>query len=139
MDMLTSRSLIAPLCLCFSVATNPPLAEASDMKTSLRCEPVMTLSQSAKASWYGPGFHGRKTANGEVFNMHAMTAAHKTLKLGTRVLVSNLENGAQAVLRINDRGPYKGGRSLDVSRRAADVLGFRDDGLARVRLTICAD
>ncbi len=137
--MLTFRSLIAPLCLSFSVAVNPPIAEAGDMRTSARCEPVMTLSQNARASWYGPGFHGRKTANGEVFNMHAMTAAHKTLKLGTRVLVSNLENGAQAVLRINDRGPYKGGRSLDVSRRAADVLGFREGGLARVKLAICAD
>ena len=102
--------------------------------------PECAISKSViqgKASWYGPGFHGRKTANGEVYDMYGMTAAHKSLKLGTTVRVENLRNGQVAVLRINDRGPYIEKRILDVSKRAAEVLGFRDDGLAPVRISVC--
>ena len=104
--------------------------------------PECTLSPRAamlgKASWYGPGFHGRKTANGETFNMYGMTAAHPSLKLGTKIMVENVKNGQSAVLRVNDRGPYIGKRVLDVSRRAAEVLGFRDDGLAQVKISVCS-
>src|SRR5687768_776238 len=100
--------------------------------------PACAISHKAvmqgKASWYGPGFHGRKTANGEVYDMYGMTAAHPSLKLGTKVMVENLRNGQVVVLRINDRGPYVGKRVLDVSKRAAEVLGFRDDGLAPVKI-----
>ena len=88
------------------------------------------------ASWYGGKFHGRRTANGEVYDQYGPTAAHKTLPFGTRVRVVNLENGRATVVRINDRGPFVRGRIIDVSRRAAEVLGFRTKGLARVEIRI---
>lgn len=87
------------------------------------------------ASWYGDYFHGRKTANGEIYNMNSLTAAHRTLPLPTFVDVTNLENGKQIRLRVNDRGPYARGRIIDVSRRAAELLGFKDKGVAKVRVT----
>ncbi|MGQ9630665.1 MAG: septal ring lytic transglycosylase RlpA family protein [bacterium] len=88
------------------------------------------------ASWYGPGFHGRRTANGEIYDMWSMTAAHKTLPLGSEVRVTNLENGRSVVVRINDRGPYAAGRIIDLSRAAAQALGFVDEGTARVRIEV---
>lgn len=88
------------------------------------------------ASWYGSRFHGRQTASGEIYNMYAMTAAHTTLPLGTRVHVTNLENGRSLELLINDRGPFVGGRIIDVSKKAAEQLGFRRAGIARVRVQI---
>lgn len=133
--MLTSRYLLPPLCLAFLIAVSAPAA-ASSVPPAV-CDIGKTVNLNARASWYGPGFHGRKTANGEIFNRHALTAAHKTLKLGSRVLVENIENGMKIVLRINDRGPYHGNRALDVSERAATALGFRDDGLARIKLSLC--
>lgn len=87
------------------------------------------------ASWYGPTFHGRKTANGEVFDAGTMSAAHRTLPMPVNVRVTNLENGRSVVLRVNDRGPFAKGRIIDVSEHAAEVLGFRDKGTARVRVT----
>ncbi len=84
------------------------------------------------ASWYGPGFHGRLTASGEPFDQYAMTAAHRELRLGTRVRVTNMKNGRAVVVKINDRGPYVLGREIDLSRGAADVLGFTHQGLAKV-------
>lgn len=87
------------------------------------------------ASWYGDYFHGRKTANGEIYNMHSLTAAHRTLPLPSFVDVTNLENGKQIRLRVNDRGPYARGRIIDVSKRAAELLGFKDKGVAKVRVT----
>ena len=86
------------------------------------------------ASWYGHPFHGRPTANGEHFDMNEVTAAHPTLPLPSRVRVTNLENGRQLVLRVNDRGPFIDGRLIDVSRRAAQLLGFYREGLAEVRV-----
>lgn len=86
------------------------------------------------ASWYGEDFHGKQTANGEMYNMQALTAAHRTLPLPTIVRVTNLENGRSIRLRVNDRGPYARGRIIDVSRRAADLLGFKQNGTARVRV-----
>ena len=88
------------------------------------------------ASWYGKRFHGRKTASGQVYNMYAMTAAHRSLPFGTRVTVTNLNNGKTVKLTINDRGPFIDGRVIDVSWAAARRLGFTQDGLARVRVTI---
>ena len=88
------------------------------------------------ASWYGPGFHARRTANGDVFDQNALTAAHPTLQIPSKVQVTNLENGRSIALVVNDRGPYKRGRILDVSRRAAQLLGFDADGTARVRVKI---
>lgn len=84
--------------------------------------------QRGIASWYGPGFHGRKTANGERFDMGELTAAHKTLPFGTRVLVHNPRNGKKVVVRINDRGPYVPGRVIDLSQAAATALGMKGRG-----------
>ncbi len=86
------------------------------------------------ASWYGPGFHGRTTAAGETFNMHALTAAHPTLPIPCTVRVTNLDNRRSVTVRVNDRGPYAGGRVIDLSAKAAKVLGFYDRGLARVKV-----
>ncbi|MDJ0893545.1 MAG: septal ring lytic transglycosylase RlpA family protein [Alphaproteobacteria bacterium] len=91
------------------------------------------------ASWYGRRFHGRRTANGERYDMYAMTAAHQTLPFGALVRVTNLENGRSVVLRINDRGPFKDGRIIDVSRSGAAQLNFVRAGLARVRVDVILD
>ncbi len=88
------------------------------------------------ASWYGAKFHGRTTASGEPYDMNAMTAAHPSLPFGTKVRVTNLENGRSVVLRINDRGPFAKRRIIDVSRHAAEHLGFLGTGLARVRVQV---
>jgi len=88
------------------------------------------------ASWYGPGFHGNRTANGERFNMNALTAAHRTLPFNSYVRVTDLATGRSVVVRINDRGPYTGDRIIDLSARAARDLGITDDGTARVRLEL---
>lgn len=86
------------------------------------------------ASWYGPQFHGRKTSSGEVFDMNDMTAAHKTLPLGTYVRVTRLDNGRWIIVRVNDRGPFVGDRIIDLSRRAAEELGMIPTGTTRVRI-----
>lgn len=91
------------------------------------------------ASWYGPGFNGKKTANGETYNEMDMTAAHKTLPLPVMVKVTNLENGKVITVRINDRGPFVNGRIIDLSRRAAQLLGVEQKGTAKVRVQILAD
>ncbi len=85
-----------------------------------------------RASWYGPKFHGRTTANGETYDQWGMTAAHKTLPFGTMLRVTNVDNGRSVVVRINDRGPFIPGRDLDLSRAAAEELGF--GGVATVRV-----
>ena len=86
------------------------------------------------ASWYGPGFHGRKTANGERFNQNALTAAHKSLPFGTRLTVTNRATGRSVVVRINDRGPYIHGRTIDLSAGAARAIGCDKVGVCRVGL-----
>lgn len=87
-----------------------------------------------KASWYGPGFHGQKTANGEVYDQMSFTAAHKFLKFGTLLKITNLKNNKSVVVRINDRGPYIGGRDLDLSKAAALELGFVRKGVAKIKV-----
>jgi rare lipoprotein A len=89
--------------------------------------------QSGGASWYGPGFHGRKTANGERFNTHAMTAAHRSLPFGTRVKVTNHCTGNSVVVRINDRGPFVGGRIIDLSHASARAIGI--SGVSQVTVS----
>jgi rare lipoprotein A len=86
------------------------------------------------ASWYGSAFHGRRTANGEVFDMHALTAAHPTLPLPSYVRVTNLANHRSVVVRVNDRGPFVHGRVIDVSKRTAEMLGFVRVGRAKVKV-----
>lgn len=92
------------------------------------------FSQTGHASWYGPGFHGRRTSSGEVFDMHAMTAAHKTLPIPSYARVTNLANGKSVVVRINDRGPFHGSRVIDLSKGAAAQLGFVHQGSANVKI-----
>lgn len=99
-------------------------------------EAQVARTEYGVASWYGPGFQGRRTANGEVFEQGALTAAHRTLPFGTRVLVTNVANGRSVLVRINDRGPWVGARIIDLSRRAAQELGLVDQGIGRVRLDI---
>lgn len=86
------------------------------------------------ASWYGPGFHGRRTASGERFNQHALTAAHKTLPLGSRVMVRNLENDETVIVTINDRGPFVRGRIIDLSRAAAKAIGLASTGTVEITM-----
>jgi rare lipoprotein A (peptidoglycan hydrolase)/cell division protein FtsN len=93
-------------------------------------------SEIGLASWYGKDFHGSLTANGEVFDMNALTAAHKTLPMPSFVRVTNLANGKNLVLRVNDRGPFVPGRIIDVSRKAARILGFSEHGLTQVKVEI---
>ncbi|MFO7733797.1 MAG: septal ring lytic transglycosylase RlpA family protein, partial [Candidatus Aminicenantes bacterium] len=88
------------------------------------------------ASWYGQDFHGRPTSSREIYDMHDMTAAHRTLPFGTHVMVTNLDNDRSTVIRINDRGPFIKGRILDLSYAAARVLGVVGPGTARVRLEV---
>ena len=94
------------------------------------------FASAGVASYYGPGFHGRRTANGERFDMHAMTAAHRTLPFGTLVKVTNLSNGKSAIVRVNDRGPYVGKRVIDLSVAAAKQIGSTGSGTARVSLEV---
>ncbi|MDB2574712.1 septal ring lytic transglycosylase RlpA family protein, partial [Alphaproteobacteria bacterium] len=93
-----------------------------------------TYDNTGIASWYGSKFHGRRTANGEIFDMDLLTAAHPTLPMPVRAKVTNLENGRSVVVRINDRGPFAKDREIDMSRHAADVLGFKEKGTAQVRV-----
>lgn len=86
------------------------------------------------ASWYGPNFHGKKTANGETFKMDELTAAHRTLPFNTRVRIDNTDNGRSVIVRINDRGPYVGNRVIDLSREAASKLGMIQTGTANVQI-----
>ncbi len=94
------------------------------------------LDETGIASWYGPNFNEYRTANGEIFNQNLLTAAHRTLQLPCLARVTNLENGRSIIVRINDRGPFEHGRILDLSRRAAELLGFINQGTARIRLQV---
>jgi len=91
-------------------------------------------SAEGLASWYGDDFHGRLTANGEIFDMNAITAAHPTLPMPSYVRVTNLTNKKSIIVRVNDRGPYHGNRVIDLSHKTADLLGFKGNGVARVRV-----
>lgn len=107
---------------------SPPVARA--------LPPEPRAIQTGKASWYGDAHHGRKTASGETFDMNALTAAHRTLPLGTRVLVTNLANGRSIEVRINDRGPRVSDRIIDLSFAAARALGGVGAGVFRVRIAV---
>lgn len=99
-----------------------------------QCFEQASYNKVGTASWYGRKFKGKETASGEPFDPNAMTAAHRSLPIGSKVKVTNLENGKETVLTVQDRGPYKRGRIIDVSKGAADALGFNEDGKARVRV-----
>lgn len=93
-------------------------------------------SETGIASWYGPGFHGKRTANGEIFNKNELTAAHKTLQMPSLVRVTNLNNGRSIIVRVNDRGPYSRGRVIDLSEKAAELIGMKHAGTAKVRIDV---
>ncbi|TVP69325.1 MAG: septal ring lytic transglycosylase RlpA family protein [Leptolyngbya sp. LCM1.Bin17] len=116
----------------------PPLEKVEGMPEPPQPQAVAVVASTltGMASWYGPGFHGRRSASGEVFDQNALTAAHRTLPFGTQVRVTNLNNGRQVVVRINDRGPFSGGRVIDLSAAAASSIGLRSSGVGRVRLEV---
>ncbi|ASC71537.1 putative endolytic peptidoglycan transglycosylase RlpA [Halomicronema hongdechloris C2206] len=113
-----------------------PLDAIAGRPQAMANQVAIASVSSGMASWYGPGFHGRRSASGEVFNQHALTAAHRTLPFGTRVRVTNLRNNQQVVVRINDRGPYSHGRVIDLSAGAARAIGLARMGVGPVRLEV---
>lgn len=109
-----------------NLTATPPAADLS----LIEYEDLGTM----KASWYGPGFHGRQTANGERYDQMAYTVAHKSMKFGTLLKITNPKNGRSLVVRVNDRGPYIEGRELDLSKAAAHELGLIKKGVARLKV-----
>lgn len=126
--------IIKPMVLVSALALGAfPLAT-----TALHAQDTIAVVQtlSGTASWYGGKFHGRTTANGETYNQNALTAAHKSLPFGTEVVVTNQNNGKTVVVRINDRGPFVGGRIIDLSHQAAAQIGMLGSGTARVTVEV---
>ena len=115
--------------IVITAVSGPSVAFAKESKSGAK-------SFSGAASWYGGQFHGRKTANGERFNMNGLTAAHRSLPFGTKVRVTNRKNGKSVVVRINDRGPYAGNRIIDLSRGAAQAVNMIGTGVASVKLQV---
>jgi len=151
------RSLIRPLLVALPVSLAlalaacgpkpaPKHATSKATKTTKTTKSTKSTSSSKKrapfkvqrgiATWYGGKHHGGPTASGERFNKHAMTAAHRTLKMGTRVKVTRKKNGRSVIVRINDRGPYGKGRIIDLSEAAARKLDMIDDGIAQVTIEV---
>ena len=133
--------------LLITLLGNSELAQSQEVEEEAAPEPFVEPSlprapsvaaETGLASFYHAVFHGRRTANGETFNRHALTAAHKTLPFGTIVRVINLRNERSVVVRVNDRGPLHKSRVIDVTPRAARALGFHANGLTRVKLEIMA-
>jgi rare lipoprotein A (peptidoglycan hydrolase) len=126
--------LIATLALtgCTSDRSGEQGKQTSQDKETPAAKP--THKEFGEASWYGPGFHGKETANGETFNQNNMTAAHPSLPMGTKADVTNLENGKKVEVRINDRGPYAEDRVIDVSQAAAKRLGMEEEGTTEVKI-----
>ena len=122
---LAALLLAAALAACQSMPAPPPPAPAANPPRFI---------EVGVASWYGPGFARKRTADGERFDVNGLTAAHRSLPLNSIVRVTNLENARTVVVRINDRGPYRAGRILDLSPMAARALGMKENGLARVRI-----
>lgn len=117
----------------------PPAASnqtTAKVTTAPTAATKVVSTQQGRASWYGPGFHGRRTANGERFDQNALTAAHKTLPFGTKVRVTNVSNGRSVVVRINDRGPYSHGRVIDLSKGSAQQIGLVSMGVGTVKLEV---
>jgi rare lipoprotein A (peptidoglycan hydrolase) len=116
------------------IAPAPPLPAPQAKDQTPRPESPV-VEQVGVASWYGPGFHGQETASGERFDQNQLTAAHRTLPLGTTAVVTNLETGKSVKVKITDRGPYVKGRKIDLSRAAARKLGMTKKGVAKVKIT----
>jgi len=134
---MTRRSILVPLALailalvtvgCTTTTRRPAGPEVAGPEPGTRIDGL--------ASWYGQQHQGRPTASGEAFDKNQLTAAHRTLPFGTRLRVTNVENGKTVVVRVNDRGPHVPGRVLDLSYRAAQALGMTDAGVARVEVVV---
>lgn len=113
-----------------------PLAPRRQATAPRVIDKSLAYSAIGTASWYGADFHGRRTANGETYNMYSLTAAHRTLPLQCTVRVTNLSNNRSLTVRVNDRGPYAGNRLIDLSAQGAKLLGFYDRGLAKVKVEL---
>src|SRR6185503_1110750 len=132
----TCRSISLFLCLyAFGCAVPPSKVRLPQIPPQSQA-PSNGVSQTGIASWYGPGFHGKATASGEVYNQNELTAAHQTLPMGTRVMVTNLENGSATEVIINDRGPFAKGRIIDLSYSAAQLINMVGPGTALVRVDV---
>lgn len=120
-----------------SAQTSPAVPEAGESPLRSAGDDLQAGDRwRTRASWYGDGWHGRRTASGEIFNLNELSAAHRKLPFGTWLQVTNLKNGKSVNVRVNDRGPFKRGRSLDVSKEAARQLGFLRDGTVEVEARV---
>lgn len=128
--MLRLLLAIASLPLLVSLGGCATLGQQPEVASALSVAP----ENCGKASWYGPGFHGKQTANQEIFDETAMTAAHRYLPFNTRLRVTDQRTGYSVIVRVNDRGPYADNRIIDLSAKAADVLGFQNAGVTAVCL-----
>ncbi|HEX9445800.1 MAG TPA: septal ring lytic transglycosylase RlpA family protein [Candidatus Binatia bacterium] len=133
---LTRRSRDYPALLLLLLLAACSLPATAPTRTSLPVPPGSRPVQTGIASWYGPGFHGKISASGAVYDQHELSAAHQTLPLGTRIMVTNLNNGKSAVVTVRDRGPFAKGRIVDLSYAAAQSLGMIGSGTAPVRLEV---
>jgi rare lipoprotein A len=131
---VSSASTGAPIGYGSAAPATDPATSLADAKPLESGPNVTDYRETGRASWYGPGFHGRKTASGDRYDMYALTAAHKTLPLLSYVRVTNTTNDKSVVVKITDRGPYVRGRVIDLSLAAARVLGFRKAGTASVKI-----
>ena len=135
-NILTRASAMMPLLFvaaCNTTASNDPSITGSISQPNIEAGNAF---QRGTASWYGPGFNGKRAASGEVFNENAMTAAHRSLPFGTKVTVTDQRTGNQVQVRINDRGPFHGSRIIDLSKAAATQLGFRNRGTTSVQAKV---
>ena len=127
-----SRAWVPAVLLILAACSVPP----ARIKPPIPSEPAQRPMQTGIASWYGPGFHGRPTASGAIYDQHELTAAHQTLPLGTKVMVTNLDTGRSVEVLINDRGPFAKGRIIDLSYAAAESLGMIGPGTIPVRIEV---
>ena len=137
----SSSSSSAPVCRA-KAAPGPKKIGKPYYVGGIKYYPLETAdgySEVGVASWYGPGFHGKLTANGERYDQKAMTAAHKTLPLPTLVRVQNLENGKEIIVRVNDRGPFSKGRIIDLTEEGARRLGMIEKGTAKVKVSVLSE
>ena len=130
----SSSVLVSAALMAVMFALAPSLQAPLVARATRPAQPLKVWT--VRASWYGPTFQGHVTANGELYDMAAFTAAHPTLPFGSMVRLTNMRNGKSAVVRINDRGPYVEGRDIDLSYRAADKLGIIGSGVAKVRMEL---
>ncbi len=133
-QITAAQPIVAPQDAVADVAIAAPVPNR-EKATGAQAERVLK-EMTGVASWYGPGFHGRRTANGERFDQNSLTAAHKTLPFNTRVRVTSLLNGRSVIVTINDRGPYVRGRTIDLSAAAAREIGMVGRGVGKVKLEI---